>query len=89
MDNREKVYKAAIAPPAPEIPSIKAEAPPTITAAENTKAEEGIDYGVIIIPPQEGQHNEEAESYPKDYIKYCQGRMREYKRREGELPRWK
>lgn len=87
--DREGLYKAAIAPPAAGLPVIKADHPPTATAGGNAKAEDGVEYGIIIIPPQEGQHNEEAEAYPEDYIKYCQGRIREHNRRTGKPPQWK
>ena len=87
--DKEELYKATIAPPAPGIPFIKADPPPLVTPAVEAKEEEGIDRGVVIIPPQEGQHNKEMEAYPADYVRYCQGRMREHKRQTGELPRWK
>ncbi len=57
---------------------------------EETKPvdEDGITSGVIILPPIMTDTNPEMDSYPEDYVKYAQERMREYKREHGELPQW-
>ena len=49
---------------------------------------EGVDYGVVIIPPRLNEHNEELDSYPEDYVEYCKDRMRAYKEKHGELPKY-
>lgn len=53
------------------------------------KSEEGIDYGVVILPPVIDESNPEIDSYPEDYIQYAQERLREYKAEHGELPKYK
>ena len=53
-----------------------------------SKLEEGIDYGVVILPPVIGESNEEIDSYPQGYIEYAQDRLREYKAEHGELPKY-
>ena len=50
--------------------------------------EEGIDYGIVILPPVQGDSSTEIDSYPADYIAYSQDRLRDYKREHGELPRY-
>lgn len=57
-------------------------------APTGTQAEDGIDYGIVILPPVMDEHNPEMESYPADYIEYAQDRLRDYKREHGELPKW-
>lgn len=52
------------------------------------EGEEGIDYGLIILPPKEGATSPELDSYPADYIEYAQERLRAYKREHGELPQY-
>ena len=65
---------------------LKYEAPEeTATAAE---PQEGVDYGVIILPPIEGSTNPEMESYPADYVEYAKERLRDCQREHGELPAW-
>ena len=64
---------------------LKYEAPEETTAAE---PQEGIDYGVIILPPVDGHANPEMESYPADYVEYAQERLRAYQREHGERPAW-
>lgn len=54
---------------------------------ETKEGEEGIDYGVIVIPGLRSI-DPEMEDYPADYIKYAQERLRAYKREQGELPKW-
>lgn len=49
---------------------------------------EGVDYGVVIIPPILGESNPEIDSYPADYLEYCKDRMRAYKEENGELPKY-
>ena len=56
--------------------------------ATEATATEGIDYGVVIIPPKLDDHNEELDSYPADYLEYCKDRMRAYKEANGELPKY-
>lgn len=53
-----------------------------------TQAENGIDYGIVILPPIDGDTNPEMESYPADYVEYARDRLREHKREHGELPKW-
>lgn len=48
--------------------------------------QEGIEYGVVIIPPVYGQTNEEVDGYPSDYVMYVQERLRKYVTEHGELP---
>ena len=55
---------------------------------ESTGAEEGIDYGIVILPPVDGETSGEVEIYPADYLEYCQDRLRSYKAENGELPKW-
>lgn len=55
---------------------------------DSTQPIEGIDYGIVVLPPVMGETNEEIDSYPADYIEYAQDRLREYKREHGELPRY-
>ena len=57
----------------------------TATAAD---PQEGVDYGVIILPPLDGSTNPEVESYPADYVEYAQERLRAYQREHGKLPAW-
>lgn len=52
------------------------------------REQEGIDYGVVILPPVIDTHNPEVESYSADYVKYAQDRLREYYKENGEIPRW-
>ena len=61
---------------------------PTAVSDRNTAGEDGIDYGLIILPPIEGEYSEEMSGYPQDYIEYAQGRLRFYKEQHGELPTW-
>ncbi len=56
-----------------------------ITAAE---PQEGVDYGVIILPPVDESTNPEMEYCPADYVEYAQERLRAYQREHGELPAW-
>lgn len=55
---------------------------------DNTQPTEGIEYGVLILPPVIGESNEELDSYPDDYIEYAQDRLRAYKEDHGELPHY-
>lgn len=55
---------------------------------ESQTAEEGIDYGVVILPPVMGESNSEVESYPEEYLDFCQDKLRSYKKENGELPQW-
>ena len=54
---------------------------------KNEEGEDGIDYGVIVLPGLRSI-NPEMEDYPADYIKYAQERLRAYKLEHGELPKW-
>lgn len=56
--------------------------------ATTEQAVEGIDYGIVVLPPVLDEHNEELESYPEDYIHYAQDRLRAYKEEHGELPKY-
>jgi len=64
---------------------VKYEAPEETAAAQ---PQEGIDYGLIILPPVDGSTNPEMEPYPADYVEYAQERLRAYQREHGELPAW-
>lgn len=55
---------------------------------ESTQPIEGIDYGIVVLPPVMGESNEELDSYPEGYIEYAQDRLRAYKEENGELPRY-
>lgn len=55
---------------------------------QQEEAEEGIDYGVLILPPVLDEHNEELDSYPDEYIEYVQDRLKDYKEEHGELPKY-
>lgn len=65
---------------------LKYEAPEKTAAA--AEPQEGVDYGVVILPPVDGSTNSEIESYPADYVEYAQERLRAYQRERGELPAW-
>lgn len=52
------------------------------------EGEEGIDYGLIILPPIDGSDNPEMNGYPADYLEYAQQRLKKYKQEHGELPQW-
>ena len=56
--------------------------------ATEPTAVEGIDYGVVILPPVLDETSPEIDSYPADYIEYAQDRLRAYKEEHGELPRY-
>lgn len=56
--------------------------------SKEAEAQEGIDYGVVVLPPVMGTENAEVDSYPADYIEYCQDRLRAYKEKTGELPKY-
>lgn len=86
MDERD-LYKEA-AGGAPDLGHIKGEPAPQITGPANHEPEERIDSGIIILPPVADEENPELDSYPEDYVKYCQERMRAYKKANGELPAW-
>ncbi len=49
---------------------------------------EGVDYGVVVLPPVLDESNPEVDSYPADYIEYAQDRLRAYKKEHGELPKY-
>lgn len=49
---------------------------------------EGVDYGVVIIPPILDEASPERDSYPADYVEYCKDRLRAYKEENGELPKY-
>ncbi len=57
-------------------------------ATTDSKAVEGIDYGIVVLPPVLDEHNKELDSYPADYIEYAQDRLRAYKEEHGELPKY-
>ena len=61
---------------------------PAATSERDTAGTDGIDYGLIILPPIDGEYSEEMSGYPQDYIEYAQGRLREYKEKHGKLPKW-
>ena len=44
--------------------------------------------GVIILPPIMGDTSAEIDQYPADYVEYCLQREREYKRINGEYPKY-
>lgn len=56
--------------------------------ATEATATEGIDYGVVIIPPILDEASPERDSYPADYVEYCKDRLRAYKEENGELPKY-
>lgn len=53
-----------------------------------SEGEDGIDYGLIILPPLDGSKCPELENYPEDYVEYAQERLRKYKKEQGALPQW-
>lgn len=61
---------------------------PAVASERDTAGTEGIDYGLIILPPIDGEYSEEMSGYPADYIEYAQGRLRDYKEQHGTLPTW-
>lgn len=87
MGKETDLYKAATGNPS-SMGYIKASPAQQVPIISEGKAEEGIDYGIIVLPPVADEQNPEVEAYPEDYIKYCQGRMRTYKGTNGELPQW-
>lgn len=56
--------------------------------AGEEQEQEGVDYGVIILPPVTDTRNPEMESYPADYVEYAQDRLKAYLKENGNLPRW-
>lgn len=75
MDNNKLTFIEA--KPAPQVP-ITAEREP----------EEGVTYGVIVLPPIKDECNPEVENYPDEYLDFCQGKLKEYKAVHGEPPKW-
>ena len=60
--------------------------PPEADLKEETGTPEGgIDYGVLVLPPLQGQEP----MWPEDYVKYCRQHMKEYSRELGKPPEWK
>ena len=56
--------------------------------ATEATALEGVDYGVVVIPPILDEASPERDSYPADYVEYCKDRLRAYKEENGELPKY-
>lgn len=82
------IYKAA-SEGQDSLPFIKGRTAPQVPPeAEARDPEEGIDYGVIVLPPVMDEHNPEMEGYPEEYLEACKDRLRDYKEANGELPKW-
>lgn len=58
------------------------------TTAGAREPEEGIDYGVVILPPIMGTENEVIDNYPAEYIERSQEKLRAYKKENGSLPHY-